>query len=362
MRADGKTNPQTATDLEITKLSTVKNPAHAPALAAIIKSAAISDEEENVIKQTFMEAMGEIQLEEQTEQLMDGIWDSIWALRKSIRNTMTEEGVTNKKEVINNNIADFATSLSGIISATTVIKSGGQDMKEEAIAAMLKKAVDPLKAELAVASEVAKMNDNTKSLYESLDDSGKEAFLKNSPEERETILLDHEKLMKSKEGDSESVVLHDQTIVKADCGAGVFAILKAQQIEIDTSKNEAKIEKEARQIGEFTKMAEGLYPALPGDSKTKGLVMKVISEMSDKTVQDALTTMLKAGNIGIETAKTFDELGHSFVPAGDSSPLSELNKMAQTKADDEKVTFAKGYDMVLQTPEGSNLYEKSLKN
>ncbi|MCK5345958.1 MAG: hypothetical protein KAR20_21255, partial [Candidatus Heimdallarchaeota archaeon] len=253
MRTDGKTNPQTATDLEITKLSTVKNPAHAPALAAIIKSAAISDEKENVIKQTFMEAMGEIQLEEQTDQLMNGIWDSMWALRKSIRNTMSEATVTNKKEVINNNIADFATSLSGIISATTVIKSGGQDMKKEEIAAMLKEAVDPLNAKLAIAEDIAKMNDIIKAYYNTLDEKGKIAFLAKSVEDQTTDVTAAttaaEVLKKSTADGEESVVLHGETIVKSVVGASVFAVLKAQQIEIDTSKKEAKVEKEARQIG-----------------------------------------------------------------------------------------------------------------
>jgi len=366
MRTDGKINPQTAIDLEITKLSTVKNPAHAPALAAIIKSAAISDKEENVIKQTFMEAMGEIQFEEQADQLMNGIWDAIWALRKSIRNTIEEEGVANKKEIINNNIADFATSLSGIISATNVIKSGGQDMKKEEITAMLKEAVDPLNAKLAIAEGIAKMNDVTKAHYNTLDEKDKVAFLAKSNEDQvidvTAATTAVEALKKSTADGEESVVLHGETIVKSVVGASVFAVLKAQQIEIDNSKNEAKVEKEARQIGEFTKMAEGLYPNLPGDAKIKGQVMKAIAEMPDKTVQDALTTMLKSGNEGIEVAKAFDEVGHNFTPASESSPMAKLNKMAEDKATTDSITFANAYDEVLKTSDGADLYAQTLKN
>jgi len=365
MRTDGKTNPQTATGLEITKLSTVKNPAHAPALAAIIKSAALSCDDENVIKQTFLEAMGEIQLEEQTDQLMNGIWDSIWALRKSIRNTMDEAAVANKKEVITNNIADFATSLSGIIAATTVIKSGGLDMKKEEIAAMLKEAVEPLNAKLVIAETLAKMNDVTKAHYNTLDEDGKLAFITKSAEEQATdvaaVTAAAEALKKSKAAGEESIVLHGEKIVKSVVGAGVFTILKAQQLEIDSSKKEAKIEKEARQIGEFTKMAEGLYPNLPGDAKIKGHVMKAISDMSDKTIQDALTTMLKSGNEGIEVAKAFDEVGHNFAPAGESSPMAKLNKMAEDKAATDSITFANAYDEVLKTSEGADLYAETLK-
>jgi hypothetical protein len=360
MRLDGKTNPQTATELEITKLSTVKNPAHAPALAAIIKSAAVENDV-NVVKQTFLEAMGEIQLEEQTDLLMNGVWDSMWALRKSIRNTMGDTNVTNKKEVINKNIADFAATLSSIISSTTVIKSGGQDMKKEEIEKMLKEAVDPIQKKLVIAEGLANMNDVTKSLYHSLDEAGREDFLKKSPEDQAAQLTAHEVFVKSQADGSETLTLHGQTIVKSEVGAGVFTILKAQQAEIDTAREETKIEKEARQTVEYTKMAEGLYPNLPGDSAAKGSVMKTIASLP-KEQQTTLTGMLKAGNEGIEMSKAYDELGTSYTNGSEDSPVAKLNKMAEDRSADKKITFAKAYDEVLQTEEGADLYAETLKS
>jgi len=359
MRQDGKTNKQTATELEITKLSTVKNPAHAPALAAIIKSVTESDEEENVIKQSFMEAMAEITLEEQTDLLMNSIWDSIWALRKSIRNTMSDSDVTNKKEVIQNNISDFATNLSSVIASTNVIKTGGQDMKKDEIQAMLKKAVDPLKDELGIAKSIIKMSSEVRKHFDTLTDEEKADFLKKSTEDQEAVVKSIADAM-NKSANDETAVIEGQTVVKSEVGAAVFSILKSQQTRIDKGQEDIVKERQARELIEFTKQAEGMYPNLPGESAAKGKVMKYLAD-ADTDVRETLTGMLKAGNEGIEVSKAFDELGSSTVPVGGGTPLAKLNKMAEDKAAEDSITFAKAYNEVLETPEGAALYEKTLK-
>jgi hypothetical protein len=352
MRTDGKKNKQTATALEISKLSTVQNPAHAPALAAIIKESTITNDD--IEKQTFMDALAEINLEEQTEEFMDSIWNVVYALRKSIGRTINDDSVTNKKEIIQSNIADFATTLSGLISTTNVIKAGGNTMKPEEIQKMVNDAVAPIKKELDVANAIIKMDVTVRGYYDSLDEQGKEDFLKMSAEDQSKTAAPI-----AKKSTDESVIINGQTIQKSVVGDDIFAVMKSQQDEIAKSNAAIQKERDARELIEFTKQAEGMYPNLPGEASAKGKVIKAISTF-DADTRATLDAMLKAGNESL--AKAFDETGTASAPAeGDNTAVAQLNKMAETYAADNKVTFAKAYDAVLKTTEGLDLYEQSLK-
>lgn len=356
MRTDGKTNAQTVSKLNLDKLSVVKQPAQAPALAAIIKSIKEDNTDENIIKQTFMEALHEITLDEQISQLMDTMWDLSWALRKSIRGTVEDANVTNKKEVIQGNISDFATSMSNLVNEINIIKTGGSNMKPEEIQKMVNDGLAPLKEELDFAQTVIKMSPETRVHFDTLDSDGQKAFIKMSTEDQETAI----KKAKGTTDADETIVMHGQTIKKSDVGSGVFHVLQAQQAEIEEGKKAIAKEKGTRELMEFTKQAEGMYPNLPGDPSAKGMVMKTIAGL-DTEIRDTLTGMLKAGNEGIEVSKTFTEIGSSTVPAGEVSAVAKLNKMAEDKAAKDNVTFAKAYNDILETEEGAKLYEQSLK-
>lgn len=359
MRSDGKTNAQTATELEISKLSVVKNPAHSDALAAIIKTAFIDDE--NLFKQSFAEALQGIQLEEQIDQFMNSIWDHTWALRKSIRETIRDQQITNKKEILTRNISDFATALGGLVSNTNVIKSGGQDMKKEEVKALLKKAVDPLTKKLADAEAVLKMDLDTRVHFDALDKEGQENFLKMTTKDQVDVISkkkEKTEAIKKAESADETAVVNGHTIVKSVVGESVFQILKSQQKQIDTGETNLKKERETRELIEFTKQAEGMYPNLPGDASEKGEVMKILTGLT-KSVRETIMSMFKAGNEGIELSKSFTEIGTSLT-GGSDSPIAQLNKMAEDKAANDKIDFTKAYDEIMKTPEGAALYEKTL--
>lgn len=352
MRFDGKNNAQMVTKLSISKLSNVQRPAHEDALAAIIKSNRMTPEE--IEKQTFMEALNEINMEEAASQLLDATWDLQWALRRSIRDTLEDQEVENKKEVIQNNIADFASALSGVIAASTIIK-GDDKMKPEEIKKMIEEAVSPVQKELAVQTNLAKMNDVTKSYYEGLSDEEKEGFLKmDVAVQKSTAEAAHKKTEDLKKANDESIVVSGKTIMKSEVGDAMFAVIKSQQEEISEAQTIAKAEREAREQQEFVKQAEGLLPNLPGDPNEKGIVLKSINTMP-ANVSKSLMAMLAAGNAAIE--KGFDEIGAGGV--GDpSSAVEKLNKMADSRAEEKGIPFAKAYSEVLETEEGQRLYEE----
>jgi hypothetical protein len=332
MRSDKKTNPQTATSLTLNKLSVVKKPAHEGAVAKIIKSA--TDHKFEVRKQEFAEAIQEIQIEEALRTIIDQTWDMNHALRKSIKNTMKDETITNKKEVIQRSISDFATALRGIIASSNVIKTdGGTEMKKEEIAEMIKEAVTPIQEKLDEANAVIK----------TYKDKDKEV-------EKEVI----------KTEDDETLTSGGVTIKKSVVGEDMFAFMKKQQEDLDAERKVSKAAREKAELQDFTKQAELRFPNLPGTPSDKGSVMKAISKMS-KEDNDAVTAMLKAGNEAINLSGAFEEIGHSYTKTGAETPVAKLNKMAETYATENSVDFAKAYDAVLATNEGIALYEESLK-
>lgn len=358
MRYDGKTNKQKANVGSISRLSVVTRPAHEGALATIIKSAAVTPTE--VEKQTFMEALSEIQIMEQMEEFLESMWDYTWALRSSIREVLEDSEIENKKDVIQQNIRDFATAMSSAVSANNVIKLGEDDMKKEEIDAMIKAAVDPLQAKLTTAEAMAKMNDETKGYFATLDETGKADFLKMSPEDQASAIKTANEVNTAKGGD-DYIELYGQRIDKSAVDPGILAVITAQQAQLEKSTADLEKERQARNTTEYAKQADALYGNLPGETTTKGQAIQAIHGIENTAVRDCVLGMLKAGNTAVETAKSFDEIGHNYVDTAASTPTAKLNKMAEDKAAAEGITFAKAYSAVMDTPEGAQLYQESLR-
>jgi hypothetical protein len=140
----------------------------------------------------------------------------------------------------------------------------------------------------------------------------------------------------------------DLEIRKSAVGDANFAIFKAQQQEI------AK-ERDAREILEFTKMAETLYPTLPGEPIAKAQALRAMQKLGENE-RKALETMLKSGNDARKA--TFREIGGSGGNGADM-PDDKLDVLAKTHATKAGISFEKAYDAVLKTPEGAELYAAS---
>jgi hypothetical protein len=309
MRFDNKTNKQKATDLKISKLSVCATPAHEGALATIIKEAAIKDSD-------------------------------------------TSEDDINKKST---------TAVSGDNDNNP---EGDTEMTKEEIEKMVNQAVGLVEKKLETSETLAKMNDKTKAYYHSLDTEEGSKFLKMSDEDKSSVLFKEDvknKGVVQKVENDETFTANGKEIRKSVVGAGTFDFMKAQQAEIEKANNLFKVEKEKRELQDFMKQAELQYPNLPGEVNNKGMVMKSISSMPTE-VRDTLSTMLKAGNEAMDSANLFKEIGSEGIPMDDGSPLSKLNKMAEEKARTDGTTEAVAYSAVLNTPEGNQLYNQSLKS
>lgn len=351
-----------------------------------------SDESiEELAKQSFNEALSDMELSERLNILLNSFYDFSVAMRRSFSAIIRNPGITAKKTAIRESLNQFMTAMSGLIDGTDIIKGdlelspdektqlvkffeenkediisynnnlneGGFDMNEleklqKKLDDLQKKLDDDAKtaaAEIAKFKVISKMDDDTKTYLNSLDEEGQAEFLKK--DEKGWV----EEIKKSKT-DDESFLIHGRTIRKSVVGEDVYEVMKAQQAEIETGKDIAKKEKEKRETAEFTKEAETLYKNLPGDPVAKGKVLKSVKELP-KEEKEALTAMLKAGNDAFNKSKVFDEIGSDEV--SEDSPEGKLNKMAEDHAEKNKLSFAKAYTVVIKTKEGRKLYEESLK-
>jgi cation transport regulator ChaB len=133
---------------------------------------------------------------------------------------------------------------------------------------------------------------------------------------------------------------------------GPFAFAKAQQSRLDKAESD-------RTEVVFAKRAETEIGALPGDATMKGKVLKAVEEIADEKVRGAAIAALKAGNAALKSG--FRPAGYDGgdAPSGDSAE-AKLDAMAKAHAEKNGVSFAKAYTVVIDTPEGRELYKQSI--
>jgi hypothetical protein len=218
----------------------------------------------------------------------------------------------------------------------------------------LQKKFDEQSALLTKTQFIAGLSDAEKTHYNSLDDSGKEAFEKMDAKTRQTMLKE---ALDKKAANEETFEMEGTVVKKSEVGPGMFAILKAQQARLDNAEKMAdKLVKEAA-TRVLEDEAEAMLPHLAGTRAEKGLMLKGIRALP-ADLQEKQIAMLKAADAAM--AKSFEEEGQGG-KVDPSSAGEKLNKMAADKAEKDGIPFAKAYDAVLKTTEGANLYAESLK-
>jgi cation transport regulator len=140
---------------------------------------------------------------------------------------------------------------------------------------------------------------------------------------------------------------------KSQVGEGAFTFMKAQQVRLE------KAEQERIEVV-FGKRAETEIGSLPGESIMKGKVLKAVEEIADEKVREAAIAALKAGNAAMKS-KVFKTVGHDGGNANESDPEAKLDVMAKDYASKNSMPFQKAYAVVLETPEGRELYKQTIE-
>lgn len=198
----------------------------------------------------------------------------------------------------------------------------------------LTKSLEDTKAELAKAEKLAKASDAVKAYMAKLSDEEKGKFMALSSEDQE------KKAAAVKKAD-ETIEIHGQVIAKSAVGDGMFAVMKAQAIEI--AKANERIEKAEREaeLQVLAKRADDELAALPGDRLAKARILKASDSLSteDKAAFDA---MLKAANSTL--AKAFTTVGKSGTGnVEEGSAEDKLNKKAEEIAKRDGISIQKAY-------------------
>lgn len=119
---------------------------------------------------------------------------------------------------------------------------------------------------------------------------------------------------------ADSIMVGSRTITKSAIGADLFAVLKAQQDEVEILRKRADNERERREIVEFTKTAENNLAHLPGTSMQKAKILKSLGSSLSEEERRVLSKMLIAGDAAMSSA--FSKVGHR----GDKAAGGDFNK------------------------------------
>lgn len=235
------------------------------------------------------------------------------------------------------------------------------DKSRDDLPAAIKKSQEEIEMEktLEFYKAMSVLSDDEKSYFNGLSESEQEKIVKEDSTEEaivEAVKKGMKTVKKSQEND-ETFSMNGVEVKKSDVGEAAFAVMKAQQVQIEQANKDAKDAREKLEKADLEKEAAELFPNLPGTAEEKGAVLKSIralpADQQEKQIQ-----MLKAGDEAI--SKQMDEKGHGETGGDEATATHKLEKMAKEYAEEHSVTFAKAYSVVMETPEGSALYEESL--
>jgi len=339
--------------------------------------------------QTFEQVLTEREEERRRWEVDEALWPLFCALQESIKSIAADDGLVlaDKMAQIGVSVGQFLTALrdqfpdvevelTKLLSenpATAGLFSPGHEvtaMTKEEIQKLIDDAVkkssegatatiDTLKKQLdgttAALAKALLPNDQREYLDALKSDESKAEFLK--AEDKVAYMKAHPVVTSS--GD-ESFTIGTTTILKSEVGPSVYAILKQQQNMIVASQ--ARLEKmgETSLITTITAEVAKTYDKLPGTDADKAAAIAAVRKL-DEPVAKTLEAMLKAGNAALAAVgKEAGGAGEKGGSKGDAE--EELDKKAKDlQKQDPKLSFAKAYSKVLETPEGGELYGRMLQ-
>lgn len=283
----------------------------------------------DMFKSAFTEAVAEEQAKRQVDLQTRAVWDTIWLNECALREAI--EMAAENGEPIKPIISDFVMNL-----AQSLLTN-----EDPAMSAELQKQLDEAKAQNAVLTAEAGMNDAQKAYYSTLDETAKASFRTFDPSTRDVMVST------AKAGD-ESLDVNGATIMKSAVGDATFQILKSQQAEI-------AVQKEASTVAKFTEMAKSAdFVTLPGELTVKAAALRAIDAMPD-VAKAAVTAMLKAGNEAMKSRHA--PAGHHVSLDEGMTAQDKLDSMAKAYAEKNQTTFEQASVKVMETREGAELYK-----
>lgn len=224
---------------------------------------------------------------------------------------------------------------------------GEPNMPEDTSLEMVLEQHEALKKEIARLKAMLDLEEDERDFVEGMEEEvEKSSFLNSSKEDREALM--------SKAKDADPVVytaLDGSEFHKSDDSRVVAAVKRADLMEKNLKK-----EMETRENLEMEKRAKKELSHLPGESKVHVAILKALGTIDDEVVRQEALNSIRAGSHSM--AKNFETRGTSEQGI-EKSCSGQLDDMAKRHADQTGKDFHSAYDYIIQTPEGSKLYEKA---
>lgn len=209
--------------------------------------------------------------------------------------------------------------------------------KAELTAQLKKEAEDKVSKELARAKSMATMSDAEKTYLTSLAKDKQDAFLECEAGKRAEFV----KANPVKVDDGESIIVSGVTVKKGEVGDAMFAVLKAQNAQIETLSALAKSSSEGLEMAQLEKEAINLWPHTAGTPAEKAVILKSIKGMP-KSQQDLMLATMKGSDEAMKSRLSI--IGKEEDPSAvDPTPASEIaalvaKEMKESKCDEATAT------------------------
>lgn len=102
--------------------------------------------------------------------------------------------------------------------------------------------------------------------------------------------------------DDDTISVEGRTFKKAKVGSTLFAVLKQQQDRLAKVEKQALEDREARELMEFSKVAEAELAHLPGTVEQKATLLKTLAGSLSQSERQLISKMLRAGEGAVVSA------------------------------------------------------------
>lgn len=212
--------------------------------------------------------------------------------------------------------------------------------------------IEKLQAQVARSDSIAALNDAEKAHFETLKGDEAEEFLAKSADDRKVILSDLAKA--ATEEDPIVFTTKDGVELRKSHGAGFIAMAKSN----DALREQVEKLTDAKSDAIYEKRAEDELAHIPGDIATRAAMLKAVDGIEDEAMRETALNALKAQSEAL--SKAFIVAGNGGTPPA-GSPEDKLQDLAKVhKEANPGVTIEQAYTAVLKTPEGGELYAKSV--
>ena len=239
------------------------------------------------------------------------------------------------------------------IDASLVVKThnGGPHMvtkNDDTTTTTDEPTLETVQAENQRLTAIVGLSTEERAHFDALPDDMRSTFLGKSAADRRAEIV--------AKNDADPVVYTttDGVEIRKSAGEAMIAIAKSND---ELRKANDSLVK-AREQDALEKRADVELSHLPGDLQSRAALLKAAESIPDEKQRDTALAALKSQN---NTAKgAYRTLGHGGGLGEPSSDEDSLDKMAKSIAEKEGITYHQAYAKAITSPEGREIYAKSL--